>query len=83
MAFLQVYTAAHCLTRSYTHQLLAQLAQQKPALNVEIIDLDEPGSEIPAFIIGAPTFVWNNRVIFLGNPTLPQLLARLGNENKD
>jgi hypothetical protein len=48
---------------------------------VEIINLDEPGSEIPAFIVGTPTFVWNNRVIFLGNPTLPELLARLSNEN--
>lgn len=82
MTFLKVYTTSHCLTRSYTQQLLAQLTQLKPALNVELVDLDALESEIPSFIIGTPTFVWNNQVIFLGNPTLPELLARIGDENR-
>jgi hypothetical protein len=83
MAFLQVYTATHCLTRSHTLDLLAQLVQQKPGLDVEVIDLDEPESEIPSFIIGTPTFVWDDRVIFLGNPSLPELLTRTSNGNED
>jgi hypothetical protein len=83
MAFLQVYTATHCLTRSHTLHLLAQLAEQKPSLHVEVIDLDQPESETPSFIIGTPTFVWDNRVIFLGNPSLPELLARTSSKNED
>jgi hypothetical protein len=77
MNLLRVYMSAHCLTGSRTRQLLAELAEHQPAVPVEVIDVGDVEAEVPSFIIGTPTFVWNNRVVFLGNPTLAELLARI------
>ena len=74
---LRVFTAAHCPSHGRTLLLLAALARQRPNLPVELVDLDEPDAEGPLFVIGTPTFVWNNRVLFLGNPAEGDLLARL------
>lgn len=74
---LRVYTAAHCPAYARTNRLVAALVRQRPNLPVELVDLDEPDTEHPVFVIGTPTFAWDNRVLFLGNPTEGDLLARL------
>jgi hypothetical protein len=53
------------------------LIRQRPHLPVELVDLDDPGTEHPSFVVGTPTFVWDNRILFLGNPAEVELLARL------
>lgn len=74
---LRVYTAAHCPGHLRTRLLVAALVRQRPHLSVELVDLDEPDMERPPFVIGTPTFVWGNRILFLGNPAEVELLARL------
>ena len=74
---LRVFTASHCPGHSRTRRLVAALARQRPHLPLELVDLDEPEAERPSFVIGTPTFVWGNRILFLGNPAEGDLLARL------
>jgi hypothetical protein len=74
---LRVYTAAHCPGHGRTRRLIGELLRQRPHLPLEVIDLDEPNTEQPAFVIGTPTFTWGNRILFLGNPAEEELLARL------
>jgi hypothetical protein len=44
---------------------------------LELVDLDAPDAEHPSFVVGTPTFVWNNQLLFLGNRAEADLLARL------
>lgn len=74
---LRVYTASHCPGRLRTRLLVAALIRQRPHLPVDLVDLDEPNTEGPSFVIGTPTFAWGDRILFLGNPTEPELIARL------
>jgi hypothetical protein len=48
-----------------------------PGLAVRVIDLDVNEAPSPDYIVAAPTYVLNGRVISLGNPYRDELLARL------
>lgn len=74
---LRVYTAAHCPGHARTRLLVAEMLRQQPDLRVELIDLDKLDTERPSFVFGTPTFVWDNQILFLGNPTKEDLAARL------
>lgn len=77
---LRIYTAAHCPSHDRTHYLVDKLRRQRPHLAIEVIDLDGPNAEQPTFVIGTPTFTWDNRIIFWGNPAGDELLAQLDKE---
>ncbi|MGH2537076.1 MAG: hypothetical protein ACRDHL_06760 [Candidatus Promineifilaceae bacterium] len=74
---LRVFTASHCPGHARTRLLVAALARRLPGLALELVDLDAADAEQPAFVVGTPTFVWGNQVLFLGNPAEGELLARL------
>jgi hypothetical protein len=74
---LTVYTATHCPVYNRTWNLIAQLHQHCPQIPLQVINLDDPHTEWPAFVIGTPTYVWNGQVIFLGNPSQTDLISQL------
>jgi hypothetical protein len=74
---LTVYTATHCPVYTRTWSLVAQLNQHHPRIPVQVINLDDPSIEWPSFIIGTPTYMWNEQVIFLGNPSETDLICEL------
>jgi hypothetical protein len=45
---------------------------------VQVVDLDEEQTALPEFIVAVPTYVFQGRVIWLGNPSSEELVARLG-----
>lgn len=77
VVMLRIYTATHCPVNQRTQALVEQLRQTRPSLPVEVINLDDPITTVPAAIIGTPTYTWNGRVIFLGNPNPADLLTRI------
>jgi hypothetical protein len=76
----RVYVSAGCAVCARTHQLLAELREQRPAFPVELVDLDQTAAQRPAFVFGTPTYVLGERVISLGNPALADLIALLDAE---
>lgn len=74
---LRVFTAAHCPSFGRTHSLVRALARRLPDLPLELVDLDAPDAERPPFVVGTPTFVWGNQLLFLGNPAEGDLLAKV------
>ena len=74
---LTIYTATHCPVYSRTWNLVARLHQHHPRIPMQVINLDDPNIEWPSFVIGTPTYVWNGRVIFLGNPSETDLISHL------
>ena len=74
---LVIYTATHCPVFRRTEELVARLQQQHPRIPLQVINLDDPDGEWPAFVIGTPTYVWKGQVIFLGNPSEAELISLL------
>lgn len=48
-----------------------------PALQVHVVDLDQPNASRPGKVFAVPTYVFDDQVISLGNPTEAELLALL------
>lgn len=75
---LRIYTARHCPTHERTRQLAVFLQSRFPLVRVQLINTDSLDVKIPDFVYSTPTYVWNERVIFLGNPSEQALMERLG-----
>jgi hypothetical protein len=74
---LTVYTATHCPVYNRTWNLVAQLNQHHPQIPMQVINLDDPDIERPSLVIGTPTYMWNGKIIFLGNPSETDLIFYL------
>ena len=69
---LQIYVASHCASCGEALRLACVVAHLFPGLKVEVIDLDElPTDGTDVFAV--PTYVWNGRICFLGNPSEQEL----------
>ncbi|MBI3951964.1 MAG: thioredoxin family protein [Acidobacteria bacterium] len=73
---LQVYVASHCLNCAEARRLAQVAAQTFSDLVVEVIDLDQTPA-LSADVFAVPTYVLNNRVCFLGNPSQEELFDLL------
>jgi hypothetical protein len=45
---------------------------------VEVVDISQPGAPVPPQVFATPTYILNNRVVSLGNPSLEHLCRLLG-----
>ncbi len=74
---LRVVVSAGCATCRFALKLVESVHRLRPRQPVEVIDLDDRGVPVPAGVIGTPTYLLGERVVWLGNPTLDELLATL------
>jgi thiol-disulfide isomerase/thioredoxin len=74
---LQVVVATHCPNCDIARGLAEELASAFPDLTVELIDIDVPGTALPPAAFAVPTFVLNDRVLWLGNPDPREAVAEL------
>ena len=75
---LRIYTAAHCMGRITALRLADQVRTERPDVPLMVINIDDPAVEVPAKVIGTPFYTWQDRVLFMGNPNLAELLQRVG-----
>lgn len=76
---LRVYVAPDCASCRTALSIVDAVRQARPEQRVDVVDLSTLPEEepIPPGVIGTPTYLLDDRVISLGNPELPELLARL------
>lgn len=74
---LRVYVSAHCLVCQTAIQRAKQLQVLRPELPVAVIDVEAPDANVPRNVIGTPIYTWNERVVFMGNPSDQELLERV------
>ncbi len=74
---LRVYVAADCPGSPTARRHARWLCEQAPEIPVEVIDIGVAGVVVPPPVFGTPTYTWDGRVIFLGNPSAQELLARV------
>ena len=74
---LYVYVSSHCRGCATAQQLITQLRTMRPQVPVTVVDLSGGGDTIPDNVIGTPMYLWNGRVLFMGNPDVTELLQRV------
>lgn len=76
-AVLEIVVTPHCFGCARAQTLAATIAVHDPALDVRVVDLSEPGAQVPPGLVAVPSYVLNGRILFIGNPTLAALAAAL------
>ncbi|MEM7030685.1 MAG: thioredoxin family protein [Chloroflexota bacterium] len=70
---LEVYISDDCPTCVQTKNLLGTAAKRYTQLEIDLINLSDPNAICPDRVFAVPTFMYNERIIFLGNPSLQEL----------
>lgn len=66
---LHIYVAEHRPGSPTAHMRAARLRERAPEIPVAVVDIGAPGAMEPPAVFGTPTPTWNDRIIFLGNPS--------------
>lgn len=75
-AMLRIYVARHCAGCATATALVERVRAARPGVPVHVVDIDVE-INIPRHVIGTPMYFWNDRVLFLGNPSEAELLAEV------
>ncbi|HVB63775.1 MAG TPA: hypothetical protein VNE17_03520 [Nitrolancea sp.] len=73
---LAIYVTRDCLACETAHVVADEVTRYCPDIAVELIYLDD-GIDPPSLVFGVPTYVWQNRIVSLGNPHIAELLQIL------
>jgi len=74
---LQVYIADDCPGCAQARRLVNAVTQNYPKLKIDLLNLSNPDTICPDNIFATPTFVLDNRIISLGNPSIVELRQQL------
>jgi hypothetical protein len=74
---LRVYVAADCPASTLAVDLVERVRKQCPDVPLQIIDISAPDARVPDEIFATPIYTWNDRVVFLGNPSETTLLEQV------
>ena len=75
-AKLEIYITDDCPTCVETEHLAQIIVERYRNLDTDLINLNNPDTICPDRVFAVPTFVYNDRIIFLGNPSLQELDAQ-------
>lgn len=72
---LKIFIRDNCPGCVEAHQVAVRVEQNFPQLKVEIINMADPHVIVPEAVFATPTYMLNNRIVSLGNPS-PAEVAR-------
>jgi glutaredoxin-related protein len=70
---LRIFIAENCPGCNDAREIAAQIEQNYPKIAVELVDIVESRAAIPESIFATPTYMLNDRVVSLGNPSPEQV----------
>ena len=76
-----IYVSDHCVNCEYAREIAELIQIEYPHVNLRVVDLAAPGEVIPEIVFATPTYLLDDRVWSLGNPSPEQVrntLNRLG-----
>ncbi len=77
MNLLEVYVANHCFGCGEALKLATEISQSLPHLQVKVRNLEEMAENDLPEVIATPSYFFNGRRLFLGNPRLEELVAKI------
>ena len=75
MSKLAVYIEDSCWTCAESRRIVGLVAPLVPTVEIELRDLSD--ERRPPSVFASPTYVLDGQVIFLGNPTVEELVEKL------
>lgn len=66
---LKIFVTEHCPGCVEARRVAAEVARDYPHLAVEVIDLNAPDASVPEAVFATPTYMLNERIVSLGNPS--------------
>jgi hypothetical protein len=75
---LRIYISTHCIGYRSAVHLSERISALRPKVPVLVVNIDDPAAIVPQTIVGTPMYTWNDRVLFMGNPSEAELLQRIG-----
>jgi hypothetical protein len=75
MARLDVYITENCWACEESRRIIAEIAPRFPEIAFEIRNLSD--ERRPNQVFATPTYVLNDKTIFLGNPSREALIEKL------
>jgi hypothetical protein len=75
MAKLHVYVTETCWACQEARSIVAEVKSQFPDMEIELRDLND--ERRPSQVFATPTYILDERTIFLGNPTRNELIQKL------
>jgi thiol-disulfide isomerase/thioredoxin len=66
---LKIFVTEHCSGCVEARRIAAEVVQNYPHLRVEVIDLNAPEAIVPEAVFATPTYMLNQRIVCLGNPS--------------
>ena len=70
---LEIYIADDCPTCLETKNLVDIITNRYTGLEIDLINLSNPDTISPEKVFAVPTFIHNDKILFLGNPSLQEL----------
>ena len=74
---LHIYVVEHCPGSPTARIRAERLHERTPEIPLAVVAVDTPGAVVPANVFVTPTYTWDGRIIFLGNPSDQELLAHV------
>ena len=74
---LTLYVTNDCSSCTRTEEVLRACAEIMSLVRLEVILLGAEGTDQPATVIGAPTLMFQRKVVALGTPDCDQLVVRI------
>ncbi len=83
MNLLEVYVAKHCFGYKEVTKLVGEIKQSLPGLQVKMTLVDEVTEDDLPDIPATPCYFLNGRLLFLGNPRLEKLVAKIASLSRE
>lgn len=74
---LVIYVAGHCPNCAYAETVADWVRRDFPQVQLHVVDVETTREPIPETVFATPTYVLNNRVWSLGNPSFQQVTTTL------
>ncbi|MFQ5924457.1 MAG: hypothetical protein ACE5IE_00475 [Dehalococcoidia bacterium] len=83
MKVLDIYVMRHCLGYEEASRLAGEIKHSLSGLQVRVSVLDEMTEGDLPDIPATPSYFLNGRLLFLGNPRLEELVAKIASLSRD
>ncbi|MBI3040135.1 MAG: hypothetical protein HYY80_00480 [Chloroflexi bacterium] len=80
---LEVYVARYCFGYKEAVRLAGEIEQSLPSLQVNMTVIDEVDEGNLPDIPATPSYFLDGRLLFLGNPRLAELVAKIASFSQD
>lgn len=76
-SILRIFIRDNCSGCQEAQQIAVWIKQDYPQLTVELVDIANPQARVPEAVFATPTYMLDNQIVSLGNPSLAEVAAWL------